>query len=261
MKKLLILIAAVAALSSCGAYKRLAYLQDMVPEEAYPVTQTSDTRIMRGDKLGITVMSSQPILAAPFNVRPEVTVKDSSSVAKDAPDPVYIVDTKGRINFPVLGPIYVEGLTLNELSTLLVDEIRATNYLKDPVVSIFFSNFNVILLGEANTRNSFSFPEGNVSIFDLLAKASDITQDADREKLWVVRTAGGARKLFELNLKSKNVFDSPAYYLQQGDMVVVQPRNGKMDNSVQNVLTWISAPLALISTIFSGLAFVRTYSR
>lgn len=261
MKKLLLLFAAVAALSSCGAYKRLAYLQDMNPEETYEVSQSYETRIGRGDKLGISVMSSQPILAAPFNVRPEVVVKDSSAVSQNAPVPEYTVDTKGRINFPVLGSIYVEGLTLNELSTLLVDEIRATNYLKDPVVSISFTNFRILVLGESNKRDILTFPQGNVTIFDLLASAGDITQDADREKMWVIRTVGGSRKLFELNAKSKSIFDSPAYYLQQNDMVILQPRNGKMDNSVQNVITWVTTPLSLLSTIFSGWALVRTYTR
>jgi len=268
MKKVLILLLAIVSLSSCGSYKRLAYLQDMKPDSVYVVTQVPDTRICRGDELGISVLSSNPLLAAPFNIRPERARMDTLSGAgakssdnDETPASKYTVDEKGRINFPVLGPVYAEGLTLNELSTTLVDAIRATNYLKDPVVSVAFENFEVVVLGEITTPKRKNYPTGNVNIFQLLADLGDLTEYAQRDNVWVIRTTGGTRKVFALNLKSKSVYDSPAFYLQQNDMVYAAPLNSKLDSKSKDVLQLITTPLSVISTIFSSMTFFRSISR
>jgi len=262
MKRIIFILLAVACLSSCGAYKRLGYLQDMVPEQTYLVTRTPDTRINVGDRLGIEVMSSQPILATPFNIRPESSVRDTSAHGMTVVGyPEYEVDTKGRINFPVLGQIVVEGLTLKELTSLLVDEIRATNYLNDPVVTAVFTNFQITVLGEFNNPGAYVFPNGTVNIFDLIAKVGDLTESAQRDNIWVVRTIGETRKLYKLNSKSLSIYDSPAYYLQQNDLVYAPPLNNKMDASTSSFVTWLTTPLALLSTIFSGWALVRAYTR
>jgi len=262
MKRIFILIAAVCLLSSCGAYKRLGYLQDMVPEETYEVTRHPDTRINVGDKLGIEVMSSQPILATPFNIRPESAVRDTSAHGLTVGViPEYEVDPKGCINFPVLGVIRVEGLTLKELSAELVDEIKATNYINDPVVSVVFTNFKITVLGEFNGPGTYEFPTGTVNIFELMAEAGELSQDAQRDNLWVIRTTGGTRKMFKLNAKSLSIYDSPAFYLQQNDLVYAPPVDKKMDSSTSTFITWLTTPLALLSTIFSGWALVRAYTR
>lgn len=262
MKRILIILAAVSLLSSCGAYKRLAYLQDMIPEETYEVKRNPDTRINIGDRLGIEVMSSQPILATPFNIRPESAVRDTSTHGHTAiAYPEYEVDPKGNINFPILGQIRVEGLTLKELSANLVDEIKATNYINDPVVSVVFTNFKVNVLGEFNSPGVYDFPTGSVNIFELMAQAGDLSESAQRDNIWVVRTIGGTRKLFKLNAKSLSIYDSPAFYLQQNDLVYVPPVDKKMDASTSTFITWLTTPLALLSTIFSGMALVKAFSR
>jgi len=263
MKKLILFAAAVFCLTSCGAYKRLAYLQDMDPNVTYEVKQTPEARISRGDRLSIRVTSSQPLLAAPFNLSLGNISRDTTAYAGSASSlyPEYVVDSKGRINFPVLGPVFVEGLTLNELTTTLVDEIRNTNYLRDPVVFVEFTNFNILVLGEIGSPGSYNIPTGNINMFELFAKVGDLTQDAQRDRVWVIRTEGGTRKVFVVNPKSREIYDSPAFYLQQNDMVYVAPVDSKMDSKTQSVLTWITTPLALLSTIFSGWALINSYSR
>ncbi|MCQ2181922.1 MAG: polysaccharide biosynthesis/export family protein [Bacteroidales bacterium] len=262
MKRILFILVSIAALTSCGAYKRLAYLQDMVPETTYEVTRHPDTRINVGDKLGIEVMSSQPILATPFNIRPESAVRDTSAHGLAVGVyPEYEVDTKGYINFPILGMIYVEGLTLKELSTTLVDEIRATNYINDPVVSVVFTNFKITVLGEFSKPGTYDFPTGTVNIFELMAEAGELSENAQRDNIWVIRTIGGTRKMFTLNAKSLSIYDSPAFYLQQNDLVYVPPVDKKMDASTSTFITWLTTPLAFLSTIFSGMALARSFSR
>lgn len=261
IKEIIFLAFALVSLTSCGAYKRLGYLQDMDTSRTYDVAQNPESRICRGDILGIEVMSSQPLLAAPFNIRPETSVRDSSYSSGKLLTPQYTVDSKGRINFPILGSIFVEGLTLNELSSQLAEEIRATNYLRDPMVSVAFCNFKITVLGEFKNPGIYDIPTGSINIFELTAMAGDLTEDAQRENLWVIRTNGGTRKMFALNTKSLDVYNSPAFYLQQNDMVYALPRDQKMDKSTSNVITWLTTPLALLSTVFSGLTLLRAYSR
>jgi len=264
MKRIVFFLLTALTLTSCGAYKRLAYFQDLAPGDVFDVTQTPETKINRGDILNIQVLSSQPVLAAPFNIMAENTAvagNGNISTVQTQSLPEYTVDLKGCINFPVIGNLPVEGMTLDSLRTVLVDKIIQTQYLKDPMVVASFKNFKITVLGEVNSVGNYNFPTGEVNIVELLAEVGDMTQDAKRDNLWVIRTKEGKRTVYQLNPKSKDIFDSPAYYLQQNDIVYVAPKDTKMDNNMQNLLSWSTFPLTFFSTIMSGLTYARVFAR
>lgn len=265
MKKILLFVLAGFLMCSCGSYKRLAYLQDMEPGVAYDVSQSPETRIGRDDVLGIMVYSSQPELAAPFNVLPatvsEGIKKEGSTEAYSAEVGVeYRVDTVGCINFPVLGMVYVEGMTLDEIMMSLAEQIKATGYVKDPIVKAEYKNFQVTVLGETG-KQIVNIPTGNMNIFDLLATTGDLTEDAERTNVWVIRTVGDTRKVYSLNLKTKAVFDSPAFYLQQKDLVYAVPKRSKIDKKMTDVMTVINWPLMILTTVSSTAALIIALTR
>lgn len=265
MKKSIVLILFTLMLCSCGAYKRQAYLQDMEPGIEYEAKAAPDARLAKGDKIKIIVTASEPVLAQPFNlvsggaefgsVSSEEGVAGESNV-----DRSYTVDRNGNINFPVLGRVLVEGMTLEELITTIENKIVATGMLKEPIVLAEFSNFRFTILGEAGVGN-YTVPDGSINIFQALAMAGDATEDAVKNDVWVIRTEGGVRQVHSLNLKSKDVFDSPAFYLQQNDMVYVKPRNLKMDEPVEGVLTIFSTIFSTISSIITSLLWYSVYTK
>lgn len=254
MKKLAVFIAMVLLLSSCGAYKRQAYLQDMEAGATYSADIAPDARIAKGDKLKILVTASEPLLARPFNLvtggSDYGSVSSSEGIESESQfDRSYLVDRDGNINFPVLGRIYVEGMTLEELTTTIENQIMNSGQLKDPIVLAEFSNFQITILGEVSSVGNYTIPDGSINVFEALAMAGDVTDDGQKDQLWVIRTLGDTRKVYSLNLKSKSVFSSPAFYLQQNDMIYVKPKNSKMDSSVEKALTATSTFTSWLSIL------------
>lgn len=259
MKKATLLAMALLMLlaSSCGSYKRTAYLQDMNPNGKYPISTANDVRIHKEDKISIVVTGSSPTLAAPFNLITAVPSYDPTTgdprytVSENDNKPEYLVDSEGNIEFPVLGIIHVEGLTLADVKEVIANKIQEKNYMKDPIVQVEFVNFQITMLGEIGAGN-FTINTGSINIFQAIALAGDLTDYANRKEIMVIRTDGGERKVYNLDLTSSSCYYSPAFYLRQNDMVYVKPIKSKMDASVENVYRWFTmsiSTLSLVSTI------------
>lgn len=265
MKKIVLFCLAALTLCSCGTYKRLAYLQDMNALETYDVTQRANPRITIGDELTIKVSSAFPQLVAPFNVSSAVTTYDTETQVEsfkkgEEGSSVYKVDKEGKIDFPVLGSIYVEGMTLEDLENLIEEAIKDKNYVSDPSVSISFANFTYYTLGEI-ASGAHTAPSGEVNVLQAIAMAGDLTEDALRDNVWVIRTTGDTRKVYTLNMKSRSIFDSPAFYLQQGDVLYVAPKDTKMDKAIMNTTSYTSTFLSILSTIGTILLWFAVYSK
>lgn len=266
MKRIIIYCIALLLACSCGSYKRLAYLQDMNALTTYEITQRANPRIAIGDELTISVSSSYPQLVAPFNVMTATTTFDAvtqveSFKSASSGGCIYQVGKDGRINFPVLGSIYVEGMTPEDLKDLIEGEIKAKNYVSDPTVTITFSNFKIYLLGEFKSVKPIDVPTGGINIFQAISQAGELTDDALRDNVWVIRTTGDTRKVYTLNLKSRSVFDSPAFYLQQDDILYAAPKDTKWDADTSNKNTFLSSVLSIISTFGTILLWLTIYTK
>lgn len=265
MKNTVVLFICALMLCSCGAYKRQAYLQDMEPGVKYEAEAAPDARIAKGDKLNIVVTASEPVLAQPFNLVSggaefgSVSREEGVS-AESSADRSYTVDRNGNINFPILGRVAVEGMTLEDLTNTIENKIVATGMLKEPIVLAEFTNFRFTILGEAGNGN-FTVPDGSINIFQALAMAGDIGGYGVKDDVWVIRTSEGVREVYSLNLKSKDVFSSPAFYLQQNDMVYVKPRKIKMDEPANGILSIFNTALSTVSSIINTLLWYTIYTR
>lgn len=249
---------ALMAISSCSAYKRLGYLQDMEPGIEYSMPVQPEAVITKGDRLNIFVTCSNPELAAPFNVlngvydQEEVPGSGVRVSKEDASDlGGFEVNEKGNIEYPILGELHVEGLNLKELKDMISGRIIDGKFIKEPLVRANFANFKIIVLGEDNKENVYDVPDGKMNIFEALAKSGDLTEDAVRDEVWVIRTREGNRQLYTINLKTKDCYYSPAFYLQQNDMIYVKPRNQKFDRQVSNRLSVVSTVLSSVAIAFN----------
>ena len=262
MKKQWILaVAALLSLASCGSYKKLTYLQDMEVLTTYDVKEQPNVLIGVNDKLRIVVTCQEPTLAAPFNlstgvfsVNPETgeSVTKLSSEAESG----YVVDKNGYIDFPVIGLVKAEGLTLEGLREDLIDKIIETKYIKDPIVLVEFMNFQFTVLGEANPGN-YNVPNGHINLLEALALAGDLKPSAKRDDVWVIRTETGQRMVYSVDMRSKDLFESPAFNIQQNDIIYVKPLKSVKDADATKRSSVITTVISALSTVSSiTLAFV-----
>ena len=278
---------ALLTLASCDSAKRTNYLQDIEVAKAYGVKHDVGIVVQKGDKLRIIVSSlASPELALPFNsrlaapqstatsVRAEALLKNGPTVAAVDTLNSYLVDADGQIQFPILGNISVTGLSLEQVSEHIRTLLVGGNYLKDAHVVTSFDNLRVYLLGafEVNRtqwgsnqtqlidRGSFHLDNAQTNILELLARAGGLSDQADYSKLSVIRRVGREYVYYRLDMLSKNIFDSPAFYLQQNDIIYAEYKYRTRDTD-QKVSTAISYVSTAASAVLSALAIISVLKR
>ena len=216
---------ALMAMVSCSTVKDIAYFQNKVVNEPEAIDKHAGIVIQPKDMLSIVVSSRNPELVAMFNL-PVISYQAGSEVVAGAGQQRllgYVVDNDGYIDFPVLGPIKVAGLTRWELTELIKNKLLNDGLLTDAVVTVEFMNFKVSVIGEVNAPGTYSLQNDKVTILQAISLARDLTIFGQRENVCVIREREGERVIYEINLCDVSMFNSPAYYLQQNDVVYVQP--------------------------------------
>lgn len=237
----------VLLLASCTSSKNIVYLQHTDGLKKEKIVQSYEMEIQPDDLLGITVNSGNPELTLPFTL-PMITYRagnsDPSNMTGSQQMQGILVDIDGNINFPVLGPIPVAGMTRMELIDLLQRRLIDGGYISDPIVTVKFLNFKVSVLGEVSQPGTFSLTSDRVSLFDALSMAGDLTIYGKRDRVLVIRENNREREIYTLDLRSSDLFASPAYYLRQNDVVYVEPnriRAGQSGiNQNNSIGVWIS---------------------
>ena len=225
---------AVLLLTSC-ARKRIVYLQDMEMGVRYPINLKYEAVVHRDDRLSITVSCKNPELAIPFNIYGGTfKVGSDGNVTADASTRInekgYRVDVDGNIDFPILGKLHVEGLKVGEVRDLIKNKIIEGEYMKDPLVAIEFLNFKYTVLGAVGRNGTFSVDGDRITLLEAIANAGDLSAKAKIDRVAVIREIDGERQMFMHDLRSKDLFESPCFYLQQNDIVYVEPKYRKKDN-------------------------------
>ena len=165
----------------------------------------------------------------------------------------YVVDIDGNINFPVIGQLKAEGLSRSQLVNLITNEIKT--YVQNPIVNIRFMNSTVTVLGEVNKPGQFTFINERTTLLDALGLAGDLTAYGKRENVLIRRENNGKVEFSRLNLNDGSVFSSPYYYIQQNDVIYVEPNSVKSVSS-QNIPLYLSSvsTLATLVTLVYSIA-------
>lgn len=229
---------------------------------SYNVTEAPEVKVRKNDRVKILVSCTNPALSAPFNLisgstNVDITTGQLSSSGISNGGVEYLVNKDGYILFPVLGEIKIEGLTISEVKDTITELITEKNYIKDPIVTAEFTNFQITILGEVNAKGNYIVKDNKVTILQAIALAGDLTTQAQTDNIWVIRTEGKERQVYPIDLRSKSCFESPGFYLQQDDVVYVKPRKSKLDGSSQLALTITSTVLSGLSTIASVLYWLK----
>lgn len=262
-KKLLLCALVVFTLASCGSHKDLAYFQEVMESGALDSASGKINTIQSGDVLTILVSSSTPELAVPYNLfaaRAQVATNNSSSkITSNVTAEGYTVDANGNIQFPVLGEIHVAGLTRAEIAANL--KAKLEEVMPDPVVTVNLVNFYVTVIGEVARPGTYNFPGDRLTLLEALGFAGDLNVYGNRERVMVIREENGGRHVEILNLKSKNIFSSPYFYLKQNDVVYVEAVGAKA-KSVSTFTTYfpIITSLASLGTSIAMMIYYVTYA-
>lgn len=245
------IVAVITLFSSCST-KNVAYFKnsDIVNLEASRVLY--DARIMPKDILTITVSTSDEDAAAPFNMTvPTPLTQGQRSTYSQALLQSYLVDNNGNIDFPRVGQVHVGGLTKSQAEKVILEKIRPyMSKAETPIVTVRMSNYKISVLGEVTRPGMYTVGNEKISILEALAQAGDLTIYGVRNNVKLIREdSTGMKSIHVLNLNDANLINSPYYYLQQNDIIYVEPNKVKAQNSSVGSMTtlWFSATSILIS--------------
>lgn len=254
--KNLFLAASLILLGACSTSKEIPYFQDLRPGESeLTLTTPVEIKIQPKDKLSILVNSQDPRLTNLFNL-PIFTqqIGQESNTGSSRGVSGYTVDTKGCIDFPVLGKIFIAGMTREEVAAHIKSELQSHDLIKDPVVTVEYMNLSIAVMGEVKNPGRYNIDKDHLTILDALSQAGDLTIYGKREKVLVLRNEEGKQRVYGVNLCSaEHLYTSPVYYLQQNDVVYVEPNDTKArqstvnGNNVRSTSFWISLASLLTS--------------
>ncbi|HEY1025496.1 MAG TPA: polysaccharide biosynthesis/export family protein [Sphingobacteriaceae bacterium] len=240
-------------LSSCSSYKEVPYFQDLDRQTSWKesIQNYAAATIQSEDILGINVASLNPEASSVFNysLNPVAGVSYNNT---DNPVMGYLVDPDGKIYLPLLGEVKAAGSTTAQLR----EDIRKKllNYLRDPVVNIRMLNFKVSVMGDVLNPGVYKIHNEKVTITEVLSMAGDLNITAKRTNVLLIREQNGSREYIPIDLTSKEIFQSPYYYLRSNDVIYVQPDKTKYD-SVDR--TYRSAGLILSALSIVAIVLTR----
>jgi polysaccharide biosynthesis/export protein len=247
-------------LNSCVSHKELIYLSN-VPQNAditAKIDNQVDVKIQTDDLLSITVSSYNMDATKPYN--PDAVA--ASSLAQSFQGALnsaeimsgYFVDAEGDIDFPSIGKVHVGQKTLSEAKNLMLEKFKTV--LKDPVVNIRFLNLKVSVLGEVNRPGVVRLTNKRLTVFEAISMAGDLTTYANRTNILLIREHGGKRTVARLNLQSSEIFISPYYYLQQNDVLYIEPTKTKVNTVADKsarIVSFASTGIAVLTLILTLL--------
>ena len=257
--KLTLFIALFALLSGCSAIERTAYMQDVKNNQVLTIAKEQQIRIKPLDRLTVLVSSKDPELAAPFNSKSSYVSLSGNTMGTNASSAsslqILTVDENGMLDMPIIGKIFCTGKTRAEMAKEIADKIIEGNYISDASVNIQFADMKIFVLGEVTRPGQFDITRDQVTLLEALAMAGDMTIYGNRQNVTVVRSdVNGQTHSYVVNLLDSSFLTSPAYYLQQDDVIYVQPKKQRAATGEinQNRNFWLS----MVSTFISVASLI-----
>jgi polysaccharide export outer membrane protein len=237
-------------LCSCGNTRQLQYLQGQFDTLKLSQAKYPEPLIQKNDLVSITVLSDDPKASAYFNMPAQPTAASTAGQVAEgqsnsSASSVYLVDEYGNIQMPSLGKLHIAGLTKAQLDTLVISKVR--DRLLNPYAIIRLLSFRITLLGEVGRPGQFTIPTERISLLEAIALAGDLTVYGKRENITVIREINGERSWARLDLKDPNILNSPYFYLQPNDVVIVDLNRNKAAANDQVVLRNITLAMSTIS--------------
>lgn len=256
--------------TSCNTNKNLVYLQNsgqmLTVSDNDEMAPIPDPLIKVGDLLTITVNSQTSEAAMPFNLPLIPTIgMNNYNISRNTVSNYsgglqnYIVGTNGKITFPVIGELYAVGMTKIELAQKIKTLIYPNYLTEEPIILIRYANFHVSVLGEVAKPGNFTIDNDKISIFEAIALAGDLTIFGRRDNVLLIRENGSERQTVRLDLRNENLLKSPYYFLQQNDVIYIQPNDPRSRASALSTAETLS--VSLVGTLISLTTLIVNISK
>ena len=238
----------------CATSKQILYFQDIDDVQLNKLTTEYEAVIKKDDRLTIVVSGPDKTVTAPYNL----TLGESSNGTVTSYNPEqstlsYLVDPDGNIDFPILGKIHVEGMTRNDLVTYLTEEIGKD--VKEPIVYVGFRNYKVTVLGEVRSPGTYTFDSEKVNILQVLGRAGDLSLNAQRDDILLLREVDGVQTHIRIDLRNSSILESPYFYMQQNDVLYIPPSATRVMTATTATGIW-STILSSITTLIAIISFI-----
>ncbi len=239
-------------LFSCASRKEVAYFQNIDQAEARKAAENYEPKFQSDDLLAITVSAFDMDAVRPFNLPAVAHNAIPGSVTGELRQQAYLIDSDGHIEFPVLGKIKMAGLDRKGASGML--KTKLAEYIKDPIVNIRIINFKVTVLGEVKNPGTYNIQNERITVLEALGLAGDLDIQARRDNVLLIRDNGGNKIYKRIDLTSSEILSSPFYYLDQNDVIYVEPKESKIKSSAVGNNTFVV--VSILSTLVSSLAII-----
>ncbi|MDH7446551.1 polysaccharide biosynthesis/export family protein [Aquimarina sp. 2201CG14-23] len=257
--KLFILLLVSTFVFSCKTPTDVVYFQDSQNLEKVS-SKNSFTPVFKVDDIvSILVSATDMDAARPFNLMQGASLPISAgesgatSSGTSSPEPTYLIDENGNIEFPVLGKLKISGLTRVQVKDMIKEKLKI--YIKDPIVNVRLKNFKITVIGEVQRPGSYTIPNERITIIEALGLAGDMTITGKRENVMVIREDDGVNTYHRVDLTSKAIFDSPVYYLAQNDVLYIEPNTAKVKSSEKDKNV-VGLVLSIVGVTLSALTLI-----
>ena len=254
--------------TSCISNKKMIYLQGATQQYALPqeIMDYTELQVQPDDQLAISVASKDVELLARFNNNTLIGGGNNSQTGTNSVNvssgvSYFRVNKDGNIEFPIFGTIHVGGMTTGEISAMIQKRKIDEGYINDAVVNTKIMSFKVTVMGDVKNPGTQTYQGERLTILEALGKAGDLTNSAYRNNVLVIREENGQRKAYEVNLlDNQAVFNSPAYYLQQNDVIYVQPNKSQRVKGSTSY-TWLSVGSTVVGMVVSIVSLIVALKR
>lgn len=219
-------------LASCSTPKNITYFQDLQNGQSIQPQNVYAIKVRPGDKLAIMVNTQDPVLSSMFNLVESqnrllssgVSSGKAANISAEGRSGYYTVDSKGDIKFPILGVLHIGGMKREEVASYIERQLITQNLVKEPIVTVEFANTGVAVLGEVAKPGRYEFNEDQMTILQALSYAGDLKNTGERSNVLVIRKEDGKETAYRVDLtKGSELMASPVYFLQQDDVVYIEP--------------------------------------
>ena len=269
MKKfysVLSVLALAAMMCSCVSTKKIVYFQgaDSLYQQAQQVMQQYEMKLKPADQIMVKVTCSEPDLLSVFSQDVVMGTSgggrsgsgsylNSSGSGNMSNAYAYTITNDGYVVLPSIGKVSVAGLTTVDAAKVIEERITEVNHISDPDVTVMLLNARVAVLGAVKSPRVVNLTSERNTVLDILSQCGDIADTGLRQKIKLFREVNGERMMYEMDLTKADVFNSPAYYVQQNDLIYVEPNKSQSIKSSAFYTFWTAG-----ATIISTLATVTS---
>lgn len=247
---------------SCSSPKNITYFRDIpdtIARKSISQIGYNPLVIKPDDIIQVSIQTMDPVATTMLNqssttATPATTAPAQQGPTASSPISGYLVDKDGFIILPLVGKVGVNGKTTAEVRDII--QAKAAEFYRDPVVSVRFANFRITVLGEVTRPSTYIMPNEKVTVLDALGMAGDLTIFGKRENVLLIRETPNNKEFVRLNLNDSKIFTSPYYYLQQGDVIYVEPNKNRIASTDVNQvkrITILTSVLTLLVVIVTRI--------